>query len=332
MKAAISKEPGPPESLVYQDVDEPVCGEGQVLVSVKAVGVNYPDVLIVEDKYQYKPDRPFAPGGEVAGTVKAVGSGVSDLEPGDRVMGFCSWGGMAEEIVIDASRCVRIPDSMPWDEGASLLFTYGTSYYALKNRGNLAPGEKVLVLGAAGGVGLAAVELASAMGAEVIAACSTREKVDLCLSRGASAGVVYASGELDKDAQRELTREIREVAGGGVDIIYDAVGGSYANPALRTMNWEGRYLVVGFPAGVPAIPLNLPLLKSCDIRGVFWGGWVENHLPEFRQSLAELVALYEKGAIRPHVSARFPLEKAAEAICELRDRRAVGKVVVTVGD
>ncbi|MCK9247095.1 MAG: NADPH:quinone oxidoreductase family protein [Anaerolineaceae bacterium] len=331
MKALLSTSIGGPESLVIEDVSAPTPARGQLLIEVKAVGVNYPDVLIIEDKYQYKPQRPFSPGGEIAGVVVVLGEGVEGFSPGDRVLGFCGWGGMAEQIVVDASRCSRLPATMPFDEAATFLFTYGTSHYALKWRGQLKAGEKLLVLGAAGGVGLAAVQLARAAGAEVIAACSTQEKVDLCLSKGADHGLIYPTGKLDRAAQRELSEQIKSLSGGGVDVVYDAVGGDYAEPALRAMNWEGRYLVVGFPAGIPAIPFNLPLLKSCDIRGVFWGAWVERQPDELQQSLAELFQLYEQGSIRPHISSRYPLAQTSEAIRELSERRATGKVVVEIG-
>jgi NADPH2:quinone reductase len=208
--------------------------------------------------------------------------------------------------------------------------TYGTSYYALKDRADPKPGESLLVLGAAGGVGIAAVELGKAMGLKVIAACSTQEKVDFCLSKGADEGLVYPTGDLDRGQQKELSNQIKELGGGGVDIIYDGVGGDYAEPAIRAMNWEGRFLVIGFPAGIPKIPLNLTLLKSCDIRGVFWGAAVARDPKANQQNLAEMFALYQEGKIKPHVSASFPLEKGGDAIQYLMDRKALGKVVVTV--
>lgn len=330
MKALLSRAPGGPESLVLDEIASPVAAKGQIVIAVKAVGVNYPDVLIIEDRYQFKPQRPFSPGGEISGIVCAVGEGVSGFVPGDRVLGFCSWGGMVEELAIDAALCCRLPDNMPFEEAATFLFTYGTSHYALKWRGQIRKGEKILILGAAGGVGLAAVELARACGAEVIAACSTQEKVDLCLAKGAQLGLVYPAGALDRAAQRELSDRIKTLSGGGVDLVYDAVGGDYAEPALRSLNWEGRYLVVGFPAGIPVIPLNLPLLKSCDIRGVFWGAWVALRPDEFQQSLTDLFELYNQGLIRPHITSVYPLENAADAITELQQRRATGKVVVRV--
>ncbi|MEO0982356.1 MAG: NADPH:quinone oxidoreductase family protein [Pseudomonadota bacterium] len=330
MKAVLSKQPGGPETLVIEDTPSPEAGAGQVVLEVKAIGVNFPDVLIIQDMYQFKPERPFAPGGEVAGVVKSVGEGVTHLKPGDRVIGSCGWGGMAEELALDAGRCIPIPDAMPFEEAAAFMMTYGTSHYALKDRAEIKPGESLLVLGAAGGVGLAAVELGKAMGATVIAAASTQEKVDLCLSKGADKGLVYPSGALDRAQQKELSNQIKELGGGGVDVVYDGVGGDYAEPAIRAMNWEGRFLVIGFPAGIPKIPLNLTLLKSCQVVGVFWGAFVARDPKANQENIADLFRLYGEGKIKPHVSSTYPLENAADAIVELAERRAKGKVVVTV--
>lgn len=329
MRAVLSKEIGGPDSLVIEDIDSSEPGKGQVLLEVKAIGVNFPDVLITQDLYQFKPARPFSPGGEVSGVVKTVGEGVSNLKPGDRVIGSCGWGGMREGLVLEASRCLPIPDAMPFDEAAAFIMTYGTSYYALHGRGNVKPGESLLVLGAAGGVGLAAVELGNAMGMKVIAACSSQEKVDVCLSKGADEGLVYPKGELDRAQQKELSNKIKSLGGGGVDVIYDAVGGDYAEPAVRAMNWDGRFLVIGFPAGIPKIPLNLTLLKSCNIVGVFWGAFVAQFPQENAQNVKNLFELYSEGKIKPHVSKTFPLEEASQAIKELAERRAVGKVIIS---
>ena len=330
MKAILSKAPGGPETLVLEEMPSPEPGKGEVVLEVKAVGVNYPDVLIIQDQYQFKPERPFSPGGEVSGIVKSVGEGVTHLKPGDRVIGSTGWGGMAEEICVAAARCIPIPDEMPFEEAAAFILTYGTSHYALKDRADPKPGEKLLVLGAAGGVGIAAVELGKAMGLEVIAACSTQEKVDFCLSKGADKGLVYDRGPLDRAQQKEFSNQIKEVSGGGVDIIYDAVGGDYSEPALRAMNWEGRFLVIGFPAGIPKLPLNLTLLKSCDVRGVFWGASVARDPQRHQGHVRELMEWYKAGKIKPHVSNPYPLAQAADAITELMERRAQGKVVVTV--
>ncbi|MEL7452922.1 MAG: NADPH:quinone oxidoreductase family protein [Pseudomonadota bacterium] len=330
MKAILSKTPGGPETLVLEDVPIPEIGPGQVLVDIKACGVNYPDVLMIKDMYQFKPPRPFSPGGEVAGIVRAVGEGVTHVAPGDRVLASTGHGGMAEQVVAAAHGVTPIPDNMPFEEAAAFVLTYGTSYYALKDRADPKPGEKLLILGAAGGVGVSSIELGKAMGLEVIAACSTQDKVDFCLSKGADKGLVYPKGDLDRAAQKALSNDIKAVGGGGVDIIYDAVGGDYAEPALRAMNWEGRYLVIGFPAGIPKLPLNLTLLKSCDVRGVFWGASVARDPEGHKQNVKELFALYAEGKIRPHVSSTYPLAEAPAAITELMERRARGKVVVTI--
>ena len=331
MKAVLSKAPGGPDTLVVEEVPDPEAGPGKVVVDVRAVGVNYPDVLIIQDMYQVRPPRPFAPGSEVAGVVSEVGEGVDRLAVGDRVLAAPGHGGMVERLAVDASACVRIPDAMPFDEASAFLLTYGTSHYALKDRAHARPGESLLVLGAAGGVGLAAVQLGRAMDLAVVAAASSQDKVDLAVEHGADSGFVYPRGPLDRAQQKELSAAIKEAGGGGVDIVYDAVGGDYAEPALRAMNWDGRFLVIGFPAGIPSIPLNLTLLKSCQIVGVFWGAFVATHPEEHAANVAELFELYEAGRIRPFVSNRYPLEEASAAITELAERRARGKVVVTVG-
>jgi NADPH2:quinone reductase len=315
-----------------EDVPSPAAKPGFAVVEVKAVGVNFPDVLIIEDKYQFKPQRPFAPGGEVAGIVKSVGEGVTHVKPGDRVLGNTGWGGMAEELALEAARLVKIPDSMPFDEAAAFIMTYGTSWHALKDRADLKPGQTLLVLGAAGGVGLAAVELGKAMGARVVAAASSQEKVDLCLKHGADSGVVYPRGPFDRDAQKALAGLFKDAtAPDGAHVIYDPIGDAYAEPALRSIAWEGKYLVVGFAAGeIPKIPLNLALLKGCDIVGVFWGGWVAKNPKRHQENVAELLEMYAAGKIKPFVSERFPLAKAADAIKHLASRKAMGKVVVTI--
>ncbi|MEM9739178.1 MAG: NADPH:quinone oxidoreductase family protein [Pseudomonadota bacterium] len=330
MKAILSTAPGGPETLVMEDIPSPEAGKGEVVLAVKAIGVNFPDSLIIQDLYQFKPERPFSPGGEVSGVVKSVGEGVTSLKVGDRVIGSTGWGGMREEVAVHAARCIPIPDEMPFDEAAALIMTYGTSHYALKDRADPKPGEKLLVLGAAGGVGIAAVELGKAMGLEVIAAASSQQKVDFCLSKGADKGLVYERGALDRGQQKDFSNQIKDVSGGGVDIIYDGVGGDYAEPALRAMNWEGRFLVIGFPAGIPKLPLNLTLLKSCDVRGVFWGAFVARNPERNKAHVAELFQWYTEGKIKPHVSNHYPLEQSAEAITELIERRAQGKVVITV--
>jgi NADPH2:quinone reductase len=274
--------------------------------------------------YQFKPPLPFSPGAEVAGLVSAVGPGVDDLKVGDRVLGSPGWGGLAEKVAVNAEQVVPIPDSIDLLHASSFMYAYGTSHYALKDRGHLQPGETLVVLGAAGGVGLAAVELGAAMGANVIAAASTDDKLELCREFGASMTINYAT--------EDLKTRIRELTGGvGADVVYDPVGGSYSEPALRSMAWEGRFLVIGFASGeIPRIPLNLALLKSCDIVGVFWGAFVGRERARHRENVAELMQWWSEGKLRPHVSSTFPLERASEAIRELADRKAKGKVVVTV--
>jgi NADPH2:quinone reductase len=331
MKAVLSKSVGGPDTLVFEDLPSPEAKPGHAVISVKACGVNYPDVLIIEDKYQFKPARPFAPGGEVSGVVKSVGEGVTHVKVGDRVLGNTGWGGMAQELSLEAARLIPIPDAMPFDEAAAFIMTYGTSYYGLKDRGHLKPGETLLVLGAAGGVGLAAVELGRAMGARVIAAASSQAKVDLAIKHGADSGVVYPTGPFDKDGTKALAGLFKEACGAnGADVIYDGVGGDYAEAALRSSAWEGRFLVIGFPAGIPRIPLNLTLLKSCDVVGVFWGAAVARDPKAHQQNVRELFDLYKAGKIKPYVSERFPLAKAADAIAHLASRKAMGKVVVTM--
>ena len=333
MKALLSKAVGGPETLVLEEVADPAAGPGQVVLSVKACGVNYPDVLIIEDKYQFKPGRPFSPGGEVAGVVESLGEGVTSLKVGDRVIGSSGWGGMAEKIVVEAARCIPVPAAMPFDEASAFILTYGTSYHALKQRALIKPGESMLVLGAAGGVGLAACELGAAMGVNVIAACSTQEKVDLCLKHGATSGVVYPTGEggVDKEGKKALADLFKgAVPKDGVDVVYDAVGGDYAEASLRAMAWEGRFLVVGFPAGIPSIPLNLTLLKGCQIVGVFWGRFAALEPAEYAKNTQELLEMYAAGKIKPYVSERFPLDRAGDAITHLAQRKAQGKVVVTM--
>ena len=333
MRALLSKTVGGPETLSLEEVLDPTPQPGQVVIEVKAVGINFPDTLIIEDKYQFRPERPFAPGAEVAGVIDAVGEGVKGLHKGDRVIAVPGWGGLVERIAVPANMVIRMPDAMSFEEGAALVMTYGTSYYALKDRAQLKPGETLLVLGAAGGVGAAAVELGKAMGARVVAAASTNDKVEFALDLGADNGLIYPSGPMDKAAQRELSGEFKLATGrDGADVVYDAVGGDYCEPALRAMDWNGRYLVVGFPAGIPALPLNLTLLKSVSVIGVFWGAAVMRDPAAHAQNMAELMGLYAEGRIRPRVSRTFPLERAGDAIKALGDRQALGKIVVTVDD
>jgi NADPH2:quinone reductase len=332
MKALISREPGGPQTLVLQDMPDPVPGPGQVRVAVRACGVNYPDLLIIQDLYQIKPPRPFAPGSECAGVVDALGAGVANVAVGDRVLLAPVRGGMSELVVGDARNCWKIPDSMPFDEAACLVMTYGTSYHALKDRAALKAGETLLVLGAAGGVGLAAVELGKSMGARVIAAASSEEKLALAEEVGAESGVLYPVGPLDKADAKALTERFKAACGNdGAHVIYDAIGGDYSEAALRSIAWNGRFLVVGSPAGIPKIPLNLPLLKNCQIVGVFWGDSVARRPQQHAQNMSELLELYTEGRIRPMVTERFPLARGGEAIARLGARVTRGKLAVIIG-
>jgi NADPH2:quinone reductase len=331
MKAMLSKRVGGPETLVLEELPEPRPGPGEVLLAIKACGVNYPDLLIIEDRYQFKPERPFAPGGEVAGVVEAVGPGVTQFKPGDRVIGSSIAGGMAEKLVLGAELCIAMPAAMPFDEASALVLTYGTTIYALKDRGALKRGETLLVLGAAGGVGVSAIELGKAYGARVIAAVSSPEKLAFARKHGADDGLVYPPGPFDKAGAKALADLFKKACGEtGANVIYDPVGGDYSEAALRSIAWEGRLLVVGFPAGIPRLPLNLTLLKSCQVVGVFWGAFSRRDPQGNAANIAELMALYAKGAIKPVVSERYPLARAGEAITRLAARKAMGKIVVTM--
>lgn len=333
MRAVLSTVVGGPETLVVETIADPTPMKGEVVIDVRAVGINFPDTLIIEDRYQFKPARPFSPGAEVAGVVEAIGEGVKGIHKGDRVIAVPGWGGLVERLAVPANSVIKMPDTMSFEEGAALIMTYGTSYYALKDRANLQPGERLLVLGAAGGVGSAAVELGKAMGASVTAVASTHDKVQFALELGADNGLIYPSGAMDKAAQKELSGELKLASGrDGPDVVYDAVGGDYAEPALRSMDWYGRYLVVGFPAGIPSLPLNLTLLKSVQVIGVFWGAAVARDPAGHAANMADLLRFWSEGKIKPRISQTFPLERAHEAIKALGDRSAVGKVVVTVTD
>jgi NADPH2:quinone reductase len=330
MKALLSTKIGPPEALEYADAPDPVAGEGEVVIAVKAAGVNFPDVLIIEDKYQFKPERPFAPGGEIAGVVESVGAGVTAVRVGQRVIGSSGWGGYAEKIKLPVARVMPIPDAMPFDEASAFILTYGTSHYALKDRGHLKAGETLLVLGAAGGVGIAAIELAKAAGARVIAGVSTEAKAAFAKDACADDAVIYPASGMSKQQSKDLAEAFKQACGGGADVVYDAVGGDYCEPALRAMNWSGRYLVIGFPAGIPTPPLNLTLLKSSSIVGVFWGASVAREPKLHEANVRDLFKLYGEGKIKPRISARYPLKDGGKAIRALMDRTATGKLVVTM--
>jgi len=332
MKALLSRVVGGPSTLTLEDVADPAPKAGEVLLAVHACGVNYPDTLIIEDRYQFKPARPFAPGGEVAGEIVALGEGVTGLALGQRVLASLGWGGMAEKVAVDARKVIPLPDAMPYDEASALLITYGTTIHGLKDRGAIKPGETLLILGASGGVGSAAIELGKAMGARVIAAVSSPDKADVCKAWGADETLVYPKGPFDKDGQKQLADLFKKACGErGADVVYDAVGGDYTEAALRAIAWEGRLLVIGFPAGIPKLPLNLTLLKSCQVVGVFWGAFATKFPDRNLANIRELFAYYQNGQIRPRVSMRFPLAEGADAIAWISGRNATGKVVVTMG-
>jgi NADPH2:quinone reductase len=324
MKALLCKEFGPPESLVIEDVAPPEATPGMVVIEVKASGVNFPDALMIQGKYQFRPPFPFSPGCEVSGIVKSVGKNVDHVKPGDRVLATPGFGGFAEEVVAPAEVVIPIPDGVPFDSAAAFMFAYGTSQYALVERGNLQKGQNLVVLGAAGGVGLAAVEIGALFGARVIAAASTDEKLALCRQYGASETINYTTEDL-KERIKALT------GGDGADVIYDPVGDKYAEPALRAIAWEGRYLVVGFAGGeVPKIPLNLALLKGCEIVGVFWGDFMRRQPDLHRKLVAESLEWLRDGKVRPHVSETYSLERAPDALTAMLERKAQGKLVVEI--
>lgn len=322
MKAILCTRHGDPEFLELQEVPLPLPGPGQVRIAVSAAGVNFPDALIIRNLYQFKPALPFSPGGEVAGVVTALGKGADALREGERVMALCGHGGFAEQVVVDAAKVVRIPEGMSMELAASFTMVYGTSYHALVDRAAVQAGESLLVLGAAGGVGLAAVEIGKALGARVIAAASSDGKLEACREHGADELVNYTREDL-----RERLRSL--VGAGGVDVVYDPVGGHLAEPAFRSIAWRGRYLVVGFALGeIPALPLNLALLKGASIHGVFWGAYVSREPDAFQADMRQLLAWIREGRLRPRISARYRLEEAPQAIRALMDRQAVGKLLV----
>ena len=324
MKAVVCTAFGPPESLVLQDLPSPSVAAGHALIDVKACGVNFPDTLIIAGKYQFRPEPPFSPGGEVAGVVAEVGAGVTNVKPGDRVVALMAWGGYAERVATDAVRLIAIPDGVSFVQAAATLTTYGTTYYALADRANLQKGETLLVLGAAGGVGLAAVQLGKLMGARVIAAASSPEKLETCRQNGADFLIDYAREDL-KERVKALT------GGAGADVVYDPVGGKYSEAALRATAWNGRLLVIGFAAGeIPKIPLNLTLLKGASIIGVFWGQFTTRDPGRALGQFRELFEWVQGGKLSPHVHATPPLAEAASAMRTLLDRKVQGKIVLVV--
>ncbi|MGE4322186.1 MAG: NADPH:quinone oxidoreductase family protein [Sphingobium sp.] len=328
MKALLSHEAGGPETLKIGELPPPQAGAGQIVVRVAAVSLNYPDALMIEDRYQTRPPRPFAPGGELAGTVEAVGEGVDRFRVGDRVLALSGWGGMAELVAVPAAMSFAIPDAMPFDEAASLIFTYGTTIHGLLDRAELKAGDTMLVLGAAGGIGISAIELGKALGARVVAAVSSEEKAQTARKVGADETIIYPSGPLDQAASKALAGQFKAAAPGGFEVVYDPVGGDYADPALRAIAWEGRYAVIGFTAGIPKIALNLALLKACSIVGVFWGAWAERNTARFHEEMNMLMRFWTEGKIKPLISGRFPLAEAPAAIARMSDRGAVGKTVI----
>ena len=322
MKAVRCMRHGPPEALVVQDIETPVPQTGEVLVEVKAAGVNFPDTLIIQDKYQFKPALPFTPGGELAGVVSAVGDGVTRFRPGQSVIGFTGWGAFAEQAIVRQEQLVPMPPGMPFDVAGSFLMTYGTCLHALKDRAQLQPGETVLALGAAGGIGIATIDLAKALGAKVIAAASSAEKLRACLAAGADAAIDYG--------KEDLRERLKTLTGGkGVDVVCDPVGGKYSELALRSTAWRGRFLVVGFADGeIPRIPLNLALLKGCSIVGVFWGDFLKREPANAERDVRELVGMVLSGKIKPLVSARYALEETPKALAAIMRREVQGKVVI----
>jgi NADPH2:quinone reductase len=324
MRAVLCNAYGPPESLVVEDVPAPVAGPGEVVIAVKAASVNFPDVLIIQNKYQIKPPLPFSPGSELAGIVKSIGEGVVGVRPGDRVLAITGYGAFAEEVKSEAGRVLPFPAGMDFVSAAAFGLTYATSDHALRDRGSLQPGETLLVLGAAGGVGLAAIDIGKAIGARVIACASTDQKLAACRAHGADDTINYASDDL-----RERIKALTD--GRGPDVIYDAVGGPYTEPALRSIAWRGRLLVVGFAAGeIPKIPLNLTLLKGCAIVGVYWGEFTRREPRRFAESMHQLGRWYAEGLVKPHVSQTFPLERASDALKLMAERKVIGKIVLTV--
>ncbi|MDB5736408.1 MAG: NADPH:quinone oxidoreductase [Sphingomonas bacterium] len=331
MRALVSQASGGPETLVVGTLPEPTAGAGELLLAVHAAAVNFPDTLIIEDKYQIRPPRPFAPGGEVAGVVLAVGEGVTGWAPGDRAFGLTTSGGMAERVALPAINVFHLPDGRSFVEGAALVFTYGTVMHALIDRGRIAAGDTLLVLGAAGGIGLAAIEIGKLLGARVVAAVSSEEKAAAARKAGADETLIYPHGPFDKAQSKALAEQFKAACGkDGANVVLDPVGGGYAEPALRAIAWEGRYLVVGFPAGIPLLPLNLTLLKSCDVCGVFWGAFAARDPAANKVHVDRLIGWWNEDRIAPVVSEVFPLARGGEAIARLAARGAIGKLVIDV--
>ena len=322
MKAVICKEFGPIENLVIEDVADPVPGRGEVVIDIKSAGINFPDGLMVRGEYQMKPPRPFTPGNEIAGVISALGPDVTTHKIGDRVVSLCGMGGFAEKAVVPAERALPIPDAMDFNTAGGLMLVYGTSLHGLQNKAKLKAGETLLVLGAAGGVGLAAVELGVAMGARVVAAASTDEKLELARAHGASITINYATSDLKAELKRLVPQ--------GVDVVYDPVGGPLTEAAVRGMAWGGRLLVIGFANGeIPKLALNLLLLREGEAIGVFWGAWTQRDPAGHAANTARLMAWFSEGKIRPHVGGAYPLIAVKDALADVMQRRAHGKIVLT---
>jgi len=325
MKALVCREYGPPESLVLEDHADPSPGPGEVLVDIRAAGLNFPDLLIISGSYQVKTEPPFVPGNEAAGVVEAVGEGVTRFRPGNRVIATPASGAFASKCVLAEKLCMPLPDNLSFEQGAGFTITYATSYHAFRQSTELRAGETVLVLGAAGGVGITAVELAKHFGARVIAAASSEEKLQFAREAGADETVNYAESSL-REAVRDLT------GGRGVNVVYDPVGGELAEQAFRSLAWHGRYLVIGFASGeIPRFPANIALLKEAKLIGVWWGTWSAHNPDESLQNMVELAALVEQNKLRPRVTERYPLERYTDAFGAIAGRRARGKVVLTMG-
>ena len=325
MKALLCKRHGPPEDLVIEDVAEPTPGDWDIVIEVHGAAVNFPDTLIIQNLYQFKPELPFSPGGECAGVIKAKGAKVGHLNIGDRVLAFTGWGGFSQLAVADARAAVPMPEGLDFVTASAFVMTYATSYHALADRAAMQAGETLLVLGASGGVGIAAIEIGKVLGAKVIAAASTAEKLAVCKDHGADELINYTEEPL-KEAVKKLTKSK------GVDVIYDPVGGEFTEQALRAMAWNGRHLIIGFAAGdIPKIPANLTLLKGCSVVGVFWGSFTQREPQASAQNMMELMKLYAEGKIDPKISEVFEFEDYAKALGALTERRATGKVVLKVG-
>lgn len=322
MKAVVCQSWGLPDTLAVQELPDPQAGPGQVVIDVKAAGVNFPDVLIIQGKYQFKPELPFIPGSEVAGVVRSVADDVTTFKPGDQVIAFTATGGFGQQLVVSAQALAPMPPGMDFETAAAITLTYGTSHHAVVDRAALKAGETMLVLGAAGGVGLAAIEIGKALGARIIACASTDEKLEVCKAHGADVLINYS--------KEDLREAIKAATGGkGPDVIYDPVGGEYAEPAFRSIAWRGRYLVVGFANGeIPKLPLNLTLLKGASLVGVFWGEFVKREPKANLAGMRQLMGWLQEGKIKPHISGRYTLEQTAQALNDMAARKVTGKIVI----